>query len=116
MNGGSTSNRTPPHRQLPRMLLLIHDSHQAIINSQLEPSPTELLRDANVLGFRKKAQGFFAAFATDTALFHAAERDAQVAHQPAVHPHRAGVDSLGDAMGAAQVLCPDARRKAVFDV
>src|SRR5215510_1199907 len=26
MNGGSTSNRTPPHRQLPRMILLIHDS------------------------------------------------------------------------------------------
>src|SRR5580765_798233 len=35
MNGGSTSNRTRPHRQLPRMLLLIHDSHQSIINSQL---------------------------------------------------------------------------------
>src|SRR5882724_2591323 len=35
MNGGSTSNRTRPHRQLPRMLLLIHDSHQATINSQL---------------------------------------------------------------------------------
>src|SRR4029077_5166239 len=35
MNGGSTSNRTPPHKQLPRMLLLIHDSHQSTINSQL---------------------------------------------------------------------------------
>src|SRR5882724_11984355 len=32
MNGGSTSNRTPPHRQLPRMLLLIHDS---TLNPQL---------------------------------------------------------------------------------
>src|SRR5215472_1331152 len=26
MNGGSTSNRTPAHRQLPRMILLIHES------------------------------------------------------------------------------------------
>src|SRR5215468_3320533 len=38
MNGGSTSNRTPPHRQLPRMLLLIRDSHQSTINSQLVPT------------------------------------------------------------------------------
>src|SRR4029434_7016692 len=38
MNGGSTSKRTPPHRQLPRMLLLIHDSHQSTLNSQLEPT------------------------------------------------------------------------------
>src|ERR1051326_8055268 len=32
MNGGSTSNRTPPQRQLPRMLLLIHES---TLNPQL---------------------------------------------------------------------------------
>src|SRR6476620_3253824 len=32
MNGGSTSNRTPPHRQLPRMILLIHES---TLNAQL---------------------------------------------------------------------------------
>src|SRR5437868_1774269 len=35
MNGGSTSNRTPPHRQLPRMALLIHDSLQSTLNYQL---------------------------------------------------------------------------------
>src|SRR6516162_11672972 len=35
MNGGSTSNRTSPHRQLPRMILLIHDSHRSTINPQL---------------------------------------------------------------------------------
>src|SRR5436309_765377 len=35
MNGGSTSKRTPPQRQLPRMILLIHDSQQSPINSQL---------------------------------------------------------------------------------
>jgi hypothetical protein len=37
MNGGSTSNRTPPHRQLPRMLLLIHDS--TLNFSTTQPSP-----------------------------------------------------------------------------
>src|SRR6266496_3155686 len=38
MNGGSTSNRTPPHRQLPRMISIIHDSQQSTINSQLDPT------------------------------------------------------------------------------
>jgi hypothetical protein len=31
-------------------------------------------------------------------------------------PNRAGVDSLGDAMGAAQVLRPDAGRQAVVAI
>jgi len=44
------------------------------------------------------------------------ERDAEIADEPAIHPNCAGVDPLGDAMGAAQVLRPDARREAVFDV
>src|SRR5690349_19299698 len=35
MNGGSTSNRTPPHRQLPRTLLLIRDFQQSALNYQL---------------------------------------------------------------------------------
>jgi hypothetical protein len=34
---------------------------------------------------------------------------AEIADEPAIHPDCAGVDSLGDAMGAAQVLRPDAR-------
>jgi hypothetical protein len=49
-------------------------------------------------------------------LFHAAERNAQIADEPAIYPDRTRIDSLGDAMGAAQVLRPDARREAVFDV
>ena len=49
-------------------------------------------------------------------MFHAAERNAQIADEPAIYPDRAGVDSLGDAMGAAQILRPDARREAVFDI
>src|SRR6478735_7681664 len=37
MNGGSTSNRTPPQRQRPRMPLLIHDFQHAALDSQPEP-------------------------------------------------------------------------------
>ena len=75
-----------------------------------------LLGDANVLLLGEETQRFFAAFTANTALFHSAERNAEIANEPAIHPDRAGVDSLGDAMGAAQVLRPDARREAVFHV
>ena len=68
------------------------------------------LRDTNIFRLGEKPQCFFAAFAADTALFHSTERDAEIAHEPAIYPDRSGVDSLGDAMGAAQVLRPDARR------
>ncbi len=64
-----------------------------------------LLCDTDVFWLGEKAQSFLAAFATDAALFHAAEGDAQVAHQPAVHPYGTGVNSFGDTMGATQVLC-----------
>src|SRR5438445_637767 len=47
MNGGSISNRTPSHRQLPRMILLIHDSHQSTINSQ------PLGNDHGLLGWKR---------------------------------------------------------------
>ena len=75
-----------------------------------------LLCDADVLRLGKEPQRFFAAFAADAALFHAAERDAQVAHEPAIHPYRAGVNLFSDAMGAAQVLCPDAGGQAVIAI
>src|SRR5207249_7484246 len=67
-----------------------------------------LFRYANVLRLGEESQCFFAAFAADAACFHAAERDAQVAHQPAVYPDGASVDLFCDAMGAIQVLRPDA--------
>src|SRR2546421_11766541 len=67
-----------------------------------------LLRDADVLRLGEEAQGFFAAFAADATLFHPAKGNAQVAHQPAIHPYRAGIDLFSDAMGATEVLCPDA--------
>ena len=75
-----------------------------------------LFGDADVLRLGEETQRFFAAFAADAALLHAAKRDAQVAHEPAVYPDGAGVNFFGDAMGAAQILRPDARGKAVVDV
>jgi hypothetical protein len=76
----------------------------------------QLLRDADVFWFGEESGRFFAAFAADAALFHAAERNAQVAQQPAIHPHRAGVDLFSDTMCANEVLCPNARRQSMFDV
>jgi len=76
----------------------------------------QLFRDADVLWFSEKAQSFFASFATDAALFHSAERDAQVAHQPAVHPNGPGANLFSDTMGATEVLCPNTRRQAVIAI
>src|SRR5437773_440396 len=70
---------------------------------------SDLFCDANVLWFSKEAKRFFTAFPTHAALFHASERNAQIADEPAIYPDRAGIDSLGHAMGATQVLRPDAR-------
>src|SRR5207253_76486 len=75
-----------------------------------------LLCDADILRFGEESQRLFAAFAADAALFHAAEGDAQVAHQPAVYPDCAGMNFLRDAMGPTQVLCPDTRSQAVLRV
>src|SRR5213592_2594985 len=75
-----------------------------------------LLGDADIFRLGEKAKRFLTAFAADAALFHAAEGDAQVAHEPAVYPDGAGVNFFGDAMGAVQVLRPDARGQAVVGV
>src|SRR4051794_856138 len=74
------------------------------------------LCDADVLRLGEKAQRFFTAFAPDAACFHATEWDAQVAHEPAIYPNRAGVNALGHAVSPVQVLRPNAGGKAVFDV
>src|SRR5262245_36961135 len=72
--------------------------------------------DTDILCLGKKTERLDTAFATDAALFHAAKWNAQIAHEPAIYPNRAGVDSLGNAMSAAQVLRPDAGGEAVFNV
>ena len=60
-----------------------------------------LFRDADIFGLGEEVQRFFAAFAADAALFHSAKGNPQVAHQPAIHPNRSGVDLLCDTMGAS---------------
>src|SRR5439155_23124491 len=75
-----------------------------------------LLCNADILGLGEESQCFFAAFAADAALLHAAEGDAEVAHQPAVYPHCAGMNFLRDAMSPTQVLCPHTRSQAVLCV
>src|SRR4030095_12088289 len=77
---------------------------------------SDLLRNADVFWFREEAERFFAAFATDATLFHSTKGDAQVAQKPAIHPNRAGIDSLCDTMGAPQILCPNTRGEAVVTV
>src|SRR5258708_23333679 len=72
---------------------------------------TEL--DADILRLCKELQRFEAPLPPDSALFHAADRHAQVAQQPAVDPPRAGVDRGRHAMGAGEVGRPDGRRQAV---
>ena len=77
---------------------------------------TALLRDADVLGLGEEAEGFFAAFAADTALFHAAEGNAEIANEPAIYPDGPGMDFFGNPVGAVEVLGPDTRGQAVFVV
>src|SRR4029077_5387107 len=54
MNGGSTSNRTPPQRQLPRMLLLIHDS---TLNPSTSQQLSHALRCRNAINVLRVHQG-----------------------------------------------------------
>src|SRR5215472_10125611 len=54
MNGGSTSNRTPPHRQLPRMILLIHES---TLNPQLLKTSTAGFARGNAINVLRVHQG-----------------------------------------------------------
>ena len=76
----------------------------------------DLFGDTHVLCFGEKSQGLFTTLPTNPAGFHAAEGDAQVAHQPAIHPDCSGVDLFRDAMGAIQILRPDAGGEPVIGV
>ena len=89
---------------------------QGLRRGSRSASQHDLFRYADVFRLREKSQCLLAAFAADAARFHAAKRDAEVAHEPAVYPNRAGGNPFGDAMGAVQVLCPDARSQAVIAV
>src|SRR5688500_18505578 len=50
-----------------------------------------------------------AALAAEPGILHAAERHGEVAHEPAVDPHHAGLERLGDAAGLRRVLGPERR-------
>lgn len=71
-------------------------------------SSVTLSSNTDILCLCKKVERFGAPFATDAALFHTAEGDPQISHQPAIYPDCAGVNSFGNAMGAVEVLRPDA--------
>src|SRR5690349_2269793 len=75
-----------------------------------------LLRDADIFWLGEEMERLGTAFAADAAGFHPAERNAEIADEPAIYPNCAGVNLFGDAMGSAEVLCPDARGKTVLDV
>src|SRR5260370_19931474 len=76
----------------------------------------QLFRDTDVFWLGEKTQRFFAAFTAAAAGFHSSERDTQVAREPAVYLNCAGVNLFGDAMGAIQVLGPDAGGETVIGV
>src|SRR5204863_5918060 len=101
----------------------VYFAMQTFFGSVKIPSSSRLRRDrlrasqdwlfgyTNVFSLREKVQRLRAAFAADAALFHSAERNAEVADEPAIDPYRAGINSFGHAMRAVQVLCPDAGGK-----
>src|ERR1051326_9017839 len=69
--------------------------------------------DADILRLREEFERLETAFASDAAVFRAAERHAQIAQQPAVDPDRAAVDRRGDAMRALEVARPERCGEAV---
>src|SRR5215510_1723284 len=54
MNGGSTSNLTPPHKQLPRMILLIHES---TLNARLLNNSALSLKCGNAINVLRIRRG-----------------------------------------------------------
>src|SRR5690606_4784155 len=63
--------------------------------------------DADVARFGEEAHRLVAAFATQAGLAGAAERGAQVAHQPGVDPDHAHLQLCAEAVGAVEVAGPD---------
>ena len=112
--GEILSTRSPAHYFAMQMFFGSVKSRNASSPRKLS-GPTDgrpacdLFGDTHVLCFGEKSQGLFTTLPTNPACLHPAERDAEIAHEPAVHPDGAGGDSFGDAMGTIEILCPDAR-------
>src|SRR5258706_12846125 len=62
--------------------------------------------DADILRLREEVQRLESPLAADAALFHPAERHAQVAQQPAVDPDGPGVERRRHAVRAREVARP----------
>src|SRR5262249_21354740 len=75
--------------------------------------PRVLQLDADVLRFREEFERIETALASDAALLHSAEGNAEIAQEPRVDPDRPALDRRGDPMGPLEVPGPDARREAV---
>src|SRR6266852_4000616 len=68
----------------------------------------------NILGFGKKSKGLPPSLPPEAAVAHSAERDAQIAQQPAVPPHGARIGRGGHAVGTLQVARPQGCRQTVL--
>jgi hypothetical protein len=71
-----------------------------------------LLGDADVLGLGEKAERFFAAFAADAALFHAAEGNAEIADEPAIYTVLALGNAFATSGSRTTTFAPAAYRRA----
>src|SRR3546814_2923272 len=87
-----------------------HDTKEIQHGSPLHHSLPKL--DAHVAGLGEESHRLQATLASQPGLAHAAERRAQVAHQPAVDPDDAGVDGRSEAGGEVEGAGPDRRGEA----
>src|SRR5690606_1977573 len=69
--------------------------------------------NADVAGLGEEAHRLASPLAAEPGLARAAERRAQVAHQPGVDPDDAGAQFRAEAVGAREVAGPDRGREAV---
>src|SRR5258706_15318126 len=65
--------------------------------------------DADILRLCEEVQRLESPFAADAALFHPAERHAEIAQEPAVDPDRPGIEGRRHAMGAFEMARPHRR-------
>src|SRR3546814_16153111 len=93
--------------------LMIRRTPRFTRTATLFPYTTRCRSDAHVAVLGEESHRLQATLASQPGLAHAAERGAQVAHQPAVDPDDAGVDGRGEAVGAVEVAGPDRCCEAV---
>src|SRR5581483_4476147 len=85
--------------------------HPTGVRTRRPHSTLQLYADVFRLG--EELEGLEDAFASDAALAHAAEGEAQIAQQAAVDPERAAVDGGSDTVGALQIGRKHRRRQPI---